>query len=266
VKAAWAALRQDKELLSLPIVGGISSLLALAPLFVIAVVMNSGSEQDGGPGAAVIVVGVLTAFLVAIVATFFSVALAAGAHERMSGGNPTVKSAVAVAWKRKKGVVGWALLSTTVGLVLQIIKDNVKGAGAIISFLGDLAWAVASFFAIPIIAANDVGPIEALKSSVSVMKQRWGSSARVQLRLGLYGLALALGLVAAVVAVVAASKASVALAVVVGIVLGLALAYAMLLLNAVAAYARVALYRYSAGMPTPGIGSNVLEAAVVQGR
>jgi hypothetical protein len=88
----------------------------------------------------------------------------------------------------------------------------------------------------------------------------------VQLRLGLYGLALALGLVAAVVAVVAASKASVALAVVVGIVLGLALAYAMLLLNAVAAYARVALYRYSAGMPTPGIGSNVLEAAVVQGR
>lgn len=265
VKAAWSALRSDKELLSLPIVGGISSLLALVPLFV--VVLIFGGKDDGSdPSVVMIVVGVLTAFLVAIVTTFFSVALAAGAHERMGGGNPTIKSALAVAWKRKKGVVGWALLSTTVGLVLQAIKDNVKGAGAIISFLGDLAWAVASFFAIPIIAANDVGPIEALKSSVSVMKQRWGSSARVQLRLGLYGLAVGIGVIIAVVVVAMLAKVSAVLAVLVGIVLGALVLYAMLLLNAVGAYARVALYRYSSGLPTPGFGSNLLEAAVVQGR
>lgn len=266
MKAAWSALRADKELLSLPVVGGVASLLALVPLFVIGIVLNAGSQDGSDPKPVLIVVAVLTAFLVAIVTTFFSVALAAGAHERMGGGNPTVKSAVAVAWKRKKGVIGWALLSTTVGLILQLIKDNVKGAGAIISFLGNLAWAVASFFAIPIIAANDVGPIEALKSSVATMKQRWGSSARVQLRLGLYGLALALGIVVAIVVVAMAAKASAVLAVLLGIVLGAALLYAVLLLNAVSAYARVALYRYSAGMPTPGFGSNLLEAAVVQGR
>ena len=266
VKAAWSALRADKELLSLPVVGGVASLLALVPLFVIGIVLNAGSQDGSDPMPVLIVVAVLTAFLVAIVTTFFSVALAAGAHERMGGGNPTVKSAAAVAWKRKKGVIGWALLSTTVGLILQLIKDNVKGAGAIISFLGNLAWAVASFFAIPIIAANDVGPIEALKSSVATMKQRWGSSARVQLRLGLYGLALALGIVVAIVVVAMAAKASAVLAVLLGIVLGAALLYAVLLLNAVSAYARVALYRYSAGMPTPGFGSNLLEAAVVQGR
>jgi hypothetical protein len=259
VKAAWSALRQDKELLSLPIVGGVASLLSLLPLFVVVLIFG-GKDDGSNPSAVMIVVGVLTAFLVAIVATFFSVALAAGAHERMGGGNPTVKSAMGVAWRRKKGVIGWALLSTTVGLVLQAIKDNVKGAGAIVSFLGDLAWAVASFFAIPIIAANDVGPIEALKSSVSVMKQRWGSSARVQLRLGLYGV------IAAVVIVAMLAKVSTVLAVLVGIVLGAVVLYAMLLLNAVGAYARVALYRYSAGMPTPGFGSNLLEAAVVQGR
>ncbi|MEY4174315.1 MAG: hypothetical protein RI900_1480, partial [Actinomycetota bacterium] len=219
VKAAWSALRQDKELLSLPIVGGVASLLSLLPLFVVVLIFG-GKDDGSNPSAVMIVVGVLTAFLVAIVATFFSVALAAGAHERMGGGNPTVKSAMGVAWRRKKGVIGWALLSTTVGLVLQAIKDNVKGAGAIVSFLGDLAWAVASFFAIPIIAANDVGPIEALKSSVSVMKQRWGSSARVQLRLGLYGLAVGIGVIIAVVVVAMLAKVSAVLAVLVGIVLG----------------------------------------------
>ena len=182
VKAAWSALRADKELLSLPIVGGVASLLGLLPLLVITIVMNAGSANDNSnPSGIIVVVAAVSAFLVAIITTFFAVALAAGAHERMNGGNPTMKSAMAVAWKRKKGVIGWALLATTVGLVLQAIKDKVKGGGAIIAMLGDLAWAVASFFAIPIIAANDVGPIEALKLSTSTMKKRWSSAARVQL-------------------------------------------------------------------------------------
>ena len=227
--------------------------------------MNAGSENDNSnPSGIIVVVAIVSAFLVAIITTFFAVALAAGAHERMNGGNPTMKSAMAVAWKRKKGVIGWALLATTVGLVLQAIKDKVKGGGAIIAMLGDLAWAVASFFAIPIIAANDVGPIEALKLSTSTMKKRWSSAARVQLRLGLYGLGLALLMVAGLFLVAMVAKVSTVLAVVVGVVLALVLLAAMLVLNAVTSYARVALYRYAAGMTTPGFADGMLQAAVVQ--
>ena len=190
--------------------------------------------------------------------------VAAGAHERMNGGNPTMKSAMAVAWKRKKGVIGWALLATTVGLVLQAIKDKVKGGGAIIAMLGDLAWAVASFFAIPIIAANDVGPIEALKLSTSTMKKRWSSAARVQLRLGLYGLGLAVAMMVGLFLVALVAQSSTALAALLGVVLALVLLAAMLVLNAVTSYARVALYRYAAGMTTPGFADGMLQAAVVQ--
>lgn len=265
VKAAWSALRADKELLSLPIVGGIASLLGLLPLLVITVVMNAGSENDNSnPSGIIVVVAIVSAFLVAIITTFFAVALAAGAHERMNGGNPTMKSAMAVAWKRKKGVIGWALLATTVGLVLQAIKDKVKGGGAIIAMLGDLAWAVASFFAIPIIAANDVGPIEALKLSTSTMKKRWSSAARVQLRLGLYGLGLAVAMMVGLFLVAWVAQSSTALAALLGVVLALVLLAAMLVLNAVTSYARVALYRFAAGMTTPGFADGMLQAAVVQ--
>ena len=265
VKAAWSALRADKELLSLPIVGGVASLLGLLPLLVITIVMNAGSANDNSnPSGIIVVVAAVSAFLVAIITTFFAVALAAGAHERMNGGNPTMKSAMAVAWKRKKGVIGWALLATTVGLVLQAIKDKVKGGGAIIAMLGDLAWAVASFFAIPIIAANDVGPIEALKLSTSTMKKRWSSAARVQLRLGLYGLGLAVAMMVGLFLVALVAQSSTALAALLGVVLALVLLAAMLVLNAVTSYARVALYRYAAGMTTPGFADGMLQAAVVQ--
>jgi hypothetical protein len=260
VKTAWSALRADKELLGIPIVGGLVSVLAVVPLLAVALL---ASDSDSVPPS-VVIVGIIEAFVVAIIATFFAVALAAGAHERMNGGNPTLKSAMAVAWKHKKGVIGWALLSTTVGLVMQALKDNVKGAGPILAAIGNFAWAVASFFAIPIIAANNVGPIEALKLSTSTMKQRWSSAARVQLRLGLYGIGLVVGAVIGVFLVVALANVSTVLAVLVGVLLAIVLLLAMLVLNAITSYARVALYRYAAGMSTPGFADTMLQAAVIQ--
>jgi hypothetical protein len=55
---------------------------------------------------------------------------------------------------------------------------------------------------------------------------------------------------------------------VLGIVLAVAVVgafmVAMLVMGALRSYARVALYRYASGLPTPGFASSVLEAAVRQ--
>lgn len=257
VKAAWTALRADKELLGLPVLGGVVSLVAVLPVMLIFALIPDNANW------AYVVVGVLAAFVVACISTFFAVALAAGAHERMNGGAPTFQSCCAVAWSHKRGVIGWALLSTTVGLLLNLIQDKMKGAGgAIIKLIGDMAWAIASFFAIPIIAANDVGPIEALKLSVNTFKSRWGSAVRVQLRMGIYGIGLVVLAIVGFFIVAIAWKASHILGIALGIVVVIALLIAMLVLSAIGAYARVALYRYSAGLSTPGFSAATLDAAI----
>lgn len=261
MKSAWTALRADKELLGLPVLGGLVSLVALAPVVVAMVLIPSDAAW------LYYVVGVLAVFVVAIISTFFAVALAAGAHERMNGGNPTFASSCAVAWRHRRGVVGWALLTTTVGLVLNAIENRLKGAGGfIVRLVGDLAWAVASFFTIPIIATHDVGPIEALKLSAKTFGARWSSAVRVQVRLGLYGLGLAVLAVIGVVLVVGAWQVSPVLGVVLAIPVAAAVMGGLLLLNAVGSYSRVALYRYASGMPTPGFATAALEAAVVPSR
>lgn len=259
VSSAWRALRHDHELISLPVVGGLVALAGIAPLVLVAVLVPESATW------AYVLLFVLIAFVASIITTFFAVALAAGAHERMGGGNPSIASACAVAWTRKRGVITWALLSTTVGLLLQIIEDKVGGiAGKLLSALGGVAWAVASYFAIPIIAANDVGAVEALKLSSSTVRNRWRNAARVELRLGLYVLGLILIGVVAVVAVVALAGVAPVAAVVVGIVLLLAFLIACLVFSAVSAYAKVALYRYASGMPTPGFDEHMLAGAVTQ--
>ncbi len=256
VKASWAALKQDKSLVSLPVVGGAISLLAMIPIVIGFVVVPEGGEWI------YVVLAIISAMILAIIATFFAVALAAGAHERMNGGNPSVKSAMAQAWKHKKAVVGWALLSATVGLVLNALKEKFKTAGNIASTLGGMAFSIASFFVIPIIASENLGPWPALKKSVATFRDKWSSTARVQLRLAVYVLGLIIAAIVAVVVVVVLANVNSALAVVVGIVLGVAIFYVALVLGAISSYSRVALYRYSSGMPTPGIDEGAIIAAI----
>ncbi|MEN9504936.1 MAG: hypothetical protein RI958_862 [Actinomycetota bacterium] len=259
VSSAWQALRHDHELISLPVVGGLAALAGIAPLLVFALLMPASAAW------ASVVLFVLIAFVAAIITTFFAVALAAGAHERMSGGDPSVRSACATAWKRKRGIVTWALLSTTVGLLLQALEDKIGGiAGKLVGALGGTAWAVASYFTIPIIAANDVGAVEALKLSSETVRRRWRNAARVELRLGLYMLGLVAAAIVGGVVVVALASVATVLGIIVGVVLLLAFLTALLVFGAVSAYAKVALYRYASGMPTPGFDESMLAVAVSQ--
>lgn len=256
VTASWHALKQDRELIAMPVIGGLVALAALVPIVLVGVFVPQGATVG------VAVLGVLTVVVLTVITTFFAVALAAGAHERLSGGSPTIRSSVAVAWSRKWTVVRWALISATVGLLLQLVEEKIKGVGSLLRFLGGAAWALASFFTIPVIAANAVGPIEALKISSSTFRQRWTSAARVQLRLGLYVIGLLVATAAGVAIVVGLAAVAVPLAVVVGVVLGAAFLVAVLVLSAVTSYSRVVLYRYASGMPTPGFATASLDAAV----
>jgi hypothetical protein len=72
------------------------------------------------------------------------------------------------------------------------------------------------------------------------------------------------GAVIGVFLVVALANVSTVLAVLVGVLLAIVLLLAMLVLNAITSYARVALYRYAAGMSTPGFADTMLQAAVIQ--
>lgn len=258
VASSWAALKHDRELVLLPVIGGLFALLAAVPVLVAGLLVPTDQSW------VLFVIGLVAAIAIAIVSTFFAVALAAGAHDRLGGGSPTVRSAMEVAWRRKKGVIGWALLSVTVGVLLQAIRDRARALGPIIGFAGDLAWTIASFFAIPIIAANDCGPIEALKLSTKTFKSRWSSAVRVELRLTLYAIGMVVLLAIGLVLAALLAQLVTVLGIVLAVVVVGAFMVAMLVMGALRSYARVALYRYASGLPTPGFSSSVLDAAVRQ--
>lgn len=265
LKSSRALLRQDRSLSLLPLIGGFCSIFAVAPLVVAQLVFT---EQT----AIQYVLYALTVFIGTTVATFFSVALAAGAAARMDGGDPTIGSCINVAMGNLWSIIRWALFATIIGLVLRAIEARLKGVGGtLIRVIGDASFAVASYFVIPMLAHEKIGPIAALKASTTTIRAQWSKTIRFTLRMGLWAFLVFLGSFAVLggafaggMALAASSDAPTtnivlgAIIVVAGLVF---FVWAMLYVGAVGAYGRTALYRYATGRPVPGFSMEALQGA-----
>ena len=187
-KVSWRVLRQDRELLVLPLLSFLVSIGVLLAIWLptMAVADLSGvASEEGGVDAVVALAGLASALLLSVVGVFFKAALVAGAPERMSGGDPTVRSAIARATTHLGGLLPWALLTATVGLVLSALRNRAGRLGQFAVSLIGMAWEAASFLVIPSIVIDDEGAISGLKASASLLKRTWGENLASQVGFGL---------------------------------------------------------------------------------
>lgn len=181
VKASAGVLRSDKELLVFPVISGIAALIVLAT-FVIPIV--SLKLFEGGTGPLGYVIGFLFYLCQYFVIFFFNSALVGAAMIRLNGGDPTVADGLRIARERMLPILGYAAIAATVGLLLQFLKNK---DNFVIRMLGSLlgtAWTVASFLVVPVLVANKIGPIDAVKKSIELLKTTWGENAVGQLGIG----------------------------------------------------------------------------------
>jgi hypothetical protein len=151
---------------------------------------------------------------------------------------------------------------TTVNLVLKAIRDNNKGVGNFMAGLAGIAWSVATFFALPIVIFEGIGPIEAVKRSGQLIKGTWGQVVRTGIRFGLWVLLMWLAVIGLVLGGIAGAfhynHAGWISLTLVGVMAGGLLG---LVTNTLSGYIKVALYRFAAGKQVPGIPSEVLAGA-----
>jgi hypothetical protein len=265
LKACWDLLKQDRELIALPFVGGLVAILAAAVLFVpgYAIGWFAGGQQNN---QAAYWIGIaFGAFAATVVATYFQAALVIGANERAEGRDPSRSSVLALAWRRRGRILSWAVVTTTVGLVLRFISERLGPASAIVAALGDLAWGIATFLVVPVVVSEDIGPFAAVKRSGTLLKDTWGTSLRTTVRFGLIALLAWLPAIALLVVGIVVIAGGGDTRLIVGSVLVAVAVIAMIVLgtvfSAITAYARALIYRYATGRPTPGIDPQLFAGA-----
>lgn len=183
-KASWEVLKLDKELLIFPLLSGMACLLVLASFAVpllgsdyVQTVMDDESirtQVQSDP----LLWALLFAFYFAnyFVIVFFNSALVGCAMIRFQGGDPTVADGFRIAFARLPQIAAWALVSATVGVILKAIESWSERAGKFVAGLVGMAWGITTYFVVPVLVVEKVGPFEAIKRSLAILKRAWGEA------------------------------------------------------------------------------------------
>jgi hypothetical protein len=256
-KASWEVLKQDKELVLLPVLSLLAT-LAVAATFLIPIVTGGDAAAFEDPGTTEYVLLGIAYLVLAFITIFFNAALVHAANERMEGGDPTIGSALAGAMSRVHRILPWAIVSATVSIILQAIEERAGTIGRVVSGLAGLAWSLVTFLVLPVLVIEDIGVVEGVKRSGSMFKRTWGENVAAQVGFGLLGFLAALPAVLMVVAGFAVGEVA-------GIVMLVAAVVWILLvtmvISALSGIFQTALYRYANGMAAGAFAPAELEQA-----
>jgi len=143
---------------------------------------------------------------------------------------------------------------------LQVIRDKTDFLGDLFAGLADAAWGVLTFLVVPILVVEDIGPIEAIKRSGSLLKQTWGEQVIGNAGIGLvmWVIAVAAIVVGGALIALAASIGGIVLAVPVGAIMIFVVAAIIAIGAALKGIYTAALYRYATSGSSGGYFSDVL--------
>ena len=264
VKSSAAVLRSDKELLVFPLLSAVCCIIVAASFFVPAILggLFAGlREENANPLLYVF----LFAFYVVqyFVIIFFNSALIGAAMIRLRGGDPTVADGFRIAMSKLPAILGYALISATVGVILRALQERAGFIGRFVIGLIGLAWTIASFLVVPVLVSQDVGPIDAVKRSAELLKKTWGQNLIGTGGIGLvFGLGIfALAILGGVLIALAVSTGIVSIIVTTIVAFVLALLLLILIQAALQGVYAAALYRYA----TEGEAGESFDNALVAG-
>ncbi len=255
VKASAAVLRQDPELLVFPVLSGVA--LTVVGASFLGVGMATGMHEVAADGTGAEAVGSVGAFLFYMVTYtvmfFFNAAMVGAALIRLDGGNPTVGDGFRIATERFGAIVGYAVLASTVGMMVRMIRERGGALGRFVAGLFGTAWSLATYLAVPVLVARDVAPLEAVQESAGLFRKTWGEQVAGSISVSLVFLPIFLGIVLlgvlgmALMAKIAAPLAVLAMLSMVG-----ALVLAALVNSALSTIYSAVLYRYATTGEVPG--------------
>ena len=116
----------------------------------------------------------VASYLATFATIYFNVALTGAAVKSMDGKDTNLQDGLAIARERRGLIARWALVEWAVGLLIRVLQNagDRGGVGQLVSTLVSglvgAAWAIASFFVVPVLALEGLGPKEALKRSIGV--------------------------------------------------------------------------------------------------
>lgn len=253
LRICLGVVRKDKEIL---VFGALAITLSACALGAYLSIIMSGVTLQELEDAAVepaFYFALFPYYVVAyFIASFFNTAAMACASIRLMGGAPTVYDGLAVASRHIGQLFAWAVAAATVGVVIAAIRSRSRGWHRLGARATEIAWSAGTFFVIPVMVYEDMGPLDAIPRSFRIVGKTWQNL--LVGNLGLWAIALGLTLLGLLVALVFGAAAGIYVGLIVLIICLLAIAAVMGAANSVLLAALYIIAR--TGSRPPGFGSD----------
>ncbi len=176
-KLSMKVLNAHKSLIMFPVLSGISLALIVISFFTVL-----SSSLSGGVMYLLIFLFYIVNYFIVV---FFNMGLMHCVRLHFEGKEVSVDNGLKFSASRVGAVFSWALFAATVGMLLKIVQDNLGMFGRIATGVVGIVWSVATFFVIPVLAYEHVGPADAVKRSTAIVKEKWGEALGANFSLGL---------------------------------------------------------------------------------
>jgi hypothetical protein len=277
-KSSAIALKLDKELLALPIIGFVYSTILLAPLVLLYVfnpknILYLFVKENIGTSTTIhfqplgYLLMVFSLAASAVISVYITGATITGALDRFKGGDPSIRSTLKKARSKLGPLTYFALFSFGIGYILNFIADRVPFIARMFVWLASMAWAVASFFAIPVIMdeQDQLGPIDATKKSIELIKKTWGESLVATASIGIISFLVGISyffIASAISLLIIVGLKATILGIVVASVFLIGLIVLMLVFSMMSGYVKAAVYYYATTGESPvAFSKSILEEA-----
>lgn len=249
MQESWGVLRRNPSLMAFPAISAVFTLIALVGFAIPIGLLEGFKDFETIQPALYIPISFGFYFVTSFIVIFFNSGLVACAHKSLMGQDVTMGDGLNAAVKRMPAILGWTLISATVGMILKIIGENLGTIGRIAEMVLGIAWSIVTYFVIPIVVIEQGSPVSAIKESAGMFKKTWGERLVGGAGMGLAFAALMLGPLPIFIAVCITGSAliilpALALMVLWWIALGMAFA-------AMQGVYQTALYVYASSGATP---------------
>jgi hypothetical protein len=184
-KESWNVLMKDKELMLFPVISSVLSILVFVSFCIPVALLykdNNAASLESGLGVVILFVFY---FITNFIIVFSNTAMLHCASIRFKGGDPVFMDGIKAGIENLGPIALWAVLSGTIGIILAQIEDRLgEFVGGIIRKLVGGAWAVITFFAVPVMIFEKTNPIEAIKRSTKIIQKTWGESLAAYIGMG----------------------------------------------------------------------------------
>ena len=184
---SFKVLKENKQLIIFPVLSGISLVLIMGSFVLVFLSANGWSFENAEDSGTI--GNYLYLFLFYLVnyfiVVFFNMALIHCTRLYFRCEEVSINAGLRFSLSRIGTIFSWSVFAAIVGTILRIIQEESGIIGKIITGIIGIVWNIATFFVIPVIAYEDLGPIAAFKRSSQLMKQKWGESLGATFSFGL---------------------------------------------------------------------------------